>query len=471
MFTQAFVIAAIAIGVVSCGNDEPPPDAAPPAPKKPAPIRLNVFFESSGSMDGYVNGVTDLESAMMSLIGGIGRSFQTAKAGSVNNADAMGYVLEGINLYTIASGNDGEASATQRISNASIGAIDTWFRSVEPKTLGAMDGRKSSELQSVLKLALDSVNDNNVSLLISDMILSPKHVDRTGNDGSASLASQMERILLREQSLIVNSFSEALNRSSKQVALLGYRFESRYDGFYAPEARVANPKAKNIKGAGRVVMNDRPYFVWIIGTVESISQIAQRVHVDQLREHRLTHTCMMAEQSAKSRSINYQVVSPLGLKYPKAVASSAGRYVVSAEEPHKVSVTGLANGRIVYAVDAELPMLKGYGSIEAKVSGSSNGHKDETILCDRLREGIYRTYVSSLFPGGEVPSYGAKTNITFSYAKPAWFAAYSVDDDNGTVTDPVKQKQTFGLRYLMEGVWRAFYPQSPTIGTIQLEVN
>jgi hypothetical protein len=464
-----FAVGVIANLGTSCSGEPPPPQPAIPAEVRP--IQLNVFFESSGSMDGYVNGVTDLESAMMSLIGGIGRSFQTSKNAVADNVRRQSFVLEGINLYTVASGDDGKAAATRRISNASIEAIDSWFRLLEPKTLGALDGRKSSELQSVLKLALDSVNDKKVSLLISDMILSPKNIDRSGQDGSNSLALQMERILLREQSQIVNSFSEALNRSSKRIAMLGYRFESQYHGFYAPEARVVKPKAKQIKGgAGNVVMNARPYFVWIIGSVESIEQIVRRVNVDQLREHRLTHACMMVEQTAKQKNIQYSVVSPLGLRYPKAVARNTGSYI-KPEESNKVSVTGLANGRIVYAVDVVLPIHKHYGTVEATISGTSNGHKDQIILCDRLSNGVYRTYVSTIFPGGEVPSYGATTKITFAHAKPSWFTEFSVDDDDGTIADSVKQGQTFGLRFLMEGVWRAFYQQSSTVGTIQIELN
>ena len=466
------IVALILIGIIAL-MDEPKPSEKKQQVKKAA-IRLNVFFESSMSMDGYVRGDNEFEAAMMTLVGGIGRSFQQRqmKQGATASSSTKIYSLEGINLYTVACGQDNNAAATSVIGNASISAIDTWFKNVEPTTLGSGSGRTATELKSVLQLALDSVGANRVSMVISDMILSPMAAQRAEQQTAVGGSSQMERILQKEQSQILNTFTDALARAKDRIAMIGYRFESRYDGFFTPEAKRPTPKSKR-KAAGsggtRVVMNSRPYYVWIIGTVDAIEQIARRVDLNGLRENRLTHSCLLIEPSSGSRVLTYSLVSPIGLAYPKTVLPKVGKYMLDGS--NAVTVTSTAENRIVYAIDLKLPVSKQYAQVEVIAKATTAGHKDSVVSCERLKDGKYRVYVLSTFAMGDVPSYGAKTSLTFYHKKPVWFTEYSVDDDNGTHTDPVKERQTFGLRYLMEGVWRAFYPEEPAIGSLEVTLK
>lgn len=461
----------LAVAVISCTSDPEPTDK--PKPPQNVAIRLNVFFESSGSMDGYVTGNTEFEAAMMTMVGGIGRSFQKSHEHSATTASSkqpISYSLEGINLYTVASGANDSAAATAQLLNGSIDAIDSWFKRVEPATLGAGTGRRSTELKAVLKLALDSVKKGQVSMLVSDMILSPPQ-DQRAETPTVGGSSAMERILLKEQSQILNTFSEVLNTSKDRIAMLGYRFESRYDGEYTPEAttQVSAPskRRRNSPSAQHVVMHSRPYFVWIIGNFSEIDQISRRVDLRGLRENRLTHTCLLIEPTTNERTIPFRVVTPLALK----AGPDMGKYMVV--DTTTVTVSSLSGNRLVYAVDVTLPVSLQYSQVEAIASGGGAGHIDTVLSCSRISSTKYnyRVLVASTFPRGQVPSYDAKTELSFYHRKPTWFTEFSVDDDNGTPMDTVKQRQTFGLRYLMEGVWRSFYPENPKIGTLTVHLN
>ena len=451
----------------------PPPPPPPPPPVKQT-VALNVFFESSASMDGYVRGDNEFEAAMMRLFGGIGRAFAQDSDGSISSDGRYRYSFDGINLYTVACDDNQLPIPYIRLPKATVADIDNWFKNVEPATLGAgVNGRKSTELKSVLQLALDSVANGRVSVVISDMILSPSSARQMEIASADVASSKMERILLKEQSSIENTFGDFLKTQKSDVAMLGYRFESRYEGVYYPEAKVsgAKPTAKpaaKAGAAGQVALSSRPYFVWFVGTLNNITHIAQRIELEGLRTNRLTSACVIMEPPIKKMIPNAEVVSPLGLRYPAKYVQRRGQYV-RGDEKSIVYVEELDNGQLVFAFDVDLPSLADYTEIDAKVTHSSAGHRDSVVSCQRISAQRYRVFVVSLFPAGSVPStYTPETAVTFYYRKPTWFDAYNVDDDNLTTTDPEVGKRTFGLRYLMEGVWKAFYPKTSEIGVVKI---
>lgn len=153
---------------------------------------LNVYLENSGSMDGYVQGVTEFEQAVYSYLSDV-------KISDVTDELNLFY----INSNVIAQGSD----------------IADFIEKLEPASFKAKGGnRKSSDISDVLKTILNETTDSIVSILVSDCIFSPGK----GRDA--------EQYLVNQQIGIKSSFAEHIKRSS--MAVIIYQLFSQFDGLY-----------------------------------------------------------------------------------------------------------------------------------------------------------------------------------------------------------------------------------------------
>src|SRR5699024_8734242 len=115
-------------------------------------FNINLFLENSGSMDGYVKGITSFENSIYSFLGNLENS---------NFSDSL-------NLYYI------NESVPYSVKNATNTDIKNFIEGLEPVTFRKRGGeRGDTNIGELLKRVSDKVNDNNLTILISDFIFSP----------------------------------------------------------------------------------------------------------------------------------------------------------------------------------------------------------------------------------------------------------------------------------------------------------
>ncbi|MDD4848252.1 MAG: hypothetical protein PHR53_05770, partial [Bacteroidales bacterium] len=108
---------------------------------------INVYIENSGSMDGYVKGVTEFEQTVYSYLSDIKISDLT---------DSLNLLY--INSKTIPWGSD----------------IADFIEKLEPATFRLRGGnRQTTDISDLLKIILSETKENHVSIFISDCIFSP----------------------------------------------------------------------------------------------------------------------------------------------------------------------------------------------------------------------------------------------------------------------------------------------------------
>lgn len=450
----------------SCADEKPSP-----VPSKPVTIdvTMNVYFESSMSMDGYVRGDNEFESAMMKLMGSLDRVLQPPAKQAGSSTPLKSYRLRAASLFTAECPAKDSLVAVNQITEPRVDRISKWFQRVEPSDLGNGKGRMASELSTVLKLAFKDVHRGSVNVLVSDMILSPT-ISAQGTSGLVDdYQTLMRRILLKEQAGIENALTPLIAETKTPIAMVGCRFESRYYGTFTPEIVRCIPKKYRARGrSNSMVVMRRPFFVWIVGDADVVKHISDKMNFDDMKIDGLTNVCQITDSRKKAGGLRSIVRRPDQVKFPAPYVTQAS-YAVDSDGKISVSRLGKAND-ICYAVDVEVPLNVRYAQIQAKARAKAGRHLDSVAQVAVLSNGTLRLFVRSRFANVDGTT-GSHTSVSLTSLKPSWFDLYSTDDDDQTIEEGNVQRTTFGLRYLMDGVWKSFHPAEASIGSVDVKYN
>jgi hypothetical protein len=188
---------------------------------------VNVYIENSGSMDGYVKGVTEFEQAIYNYLSDI-------KISGITDSLNLFY----INSNIIPQGSD----------------LSDFIEKLEPLTFQARGGNRGvSDISNVFKSVLSETNENEVAILITDGIFSP---------GKGKDAAQY---LVNQQIGIKNTMAEYL-KSYPNTGFVMYQLSSNFNGYYY-----------NREDSRTLINEQRPYYIWIIGNVNHLNTLKQNV--------------------------------------------------------------------------------------------------------------------------------------------------------------------------------------------------
>lgn len=193
---------------------------------------VNVYIENSGSMDGYVNGVTEFEQVVYNYLSDI----------------KISGITETLNLFYINS------KAIPYASAADADVIGDFIEKLEPKTFKQRGGnRGTSDISNVLKSVLIETQVNEIAILVTDGIFSPGK----GKDATAYLVNQ--------EIGIKNSMAQYLQKFPN-TAVLVYQLFSKFNGTYFNNVDAKIP-----------VNGQRPYYIWIIGQSKNLASLRSAV--------------------------------------------------------------------------------------------------------------------------------------------------------------------------------------------------
>lgn len=212
-------------GTDNGGQRHLPPDDTCIMPKPPVEggeTRISVYVENSGSMKGYVKGVTDFESFIYDYLMKVDLDFNSNKL-------ELNYINSKIEPQNL--------------------RLKEFIKNIEPN---AFNGG-SSDIASMIDMILSKTRDNDISIFISDCIFSP------GKGKSA------EDYLNMQKTEIEYSMSKYLKRCSNAGVLM-YQLTSLYDGYYY-----------NCEDKPKAIKAKRPYYVWVFGDSKSISKLRSAV--------------------------------------------------------------------------------------------------------------------------------------------------------------------------------------------------
>ena len=372
-------------------------------------FNINVYLENSASMDGYVTGVTEFETAIYNLLG----DFKISK------------VCDSLNLNYINN------SIPFSKKNALSADIQDFIEKLEPSTFRQKGGDRSvSDLKNIINTVLKTVNDQNASVLISDFVFSPG----SGVDAQEYLNNQGVGIKI--------DFAEKIKDFDLSAVII--QLESNFNGTYYDKTNKPIP----FKGK-------RPYYIWIFGSNQQISEILDKKILDNIKGGYLNRLVLQSEK--KQSQPNYKI------QYSPKIGD------FSAKE--------LSNKTITDASVSNANQNKGFFGFNLAVD-FSNSIQDPSYFLDTtnyvLSNPSYNLEVEPISNNND-PSLSGFTHliklkttdlrnetleIQVVGQTPNWVFNSSSIDDSNILKDTSEQQKTFGLQYLIEGVSDAFYPKS-----------
>lgn len=382
------------------------------ATSETAPVskfNIDVYIENSASMDGYVKGVTEFETATYNLLG----NFKTSD------------FCADLNLNYI----NNEIPYTK--PKALPQDIQDFIERLEPATFQQRGGERGiSDLQKILQTVIGKVNDKTAAVLVSDFVFSP------GKNKNA-------QEFLTAQSVGINiDFVEKMKQFD--LAAIVLQMQSKFDGKYYD--KNDNPLTLAAK---------RPYYVWIFGSRGQIRTILDRKITDNIKGGYLNRIVFMPVKQSAAPDYKILLRPRIGeFELASGAKGDITEAVVSRETQTKgifgfniaVNFSGaiqdksyftdagnyrLSNGKYTLAVeeitDAGDPSLKGYTH---KLKLQTTELRDEVLKIELI---------------GKIPS---------------WVESSTSIDDSAIVSDDAEKQKTFGLKYLIEGISDAFYPKT-----------
>ncbi|MDD4729625.1 MAG: hypothetical protein PHN55_12855 [Dysgonamonadaceae bacterium] len=222
MKKNIFILFMLSLFFLGCGggNKTGAPASAPIATPENKPV-INFYVENSGSMFGYV---TD----------GSGNDFDRSLSSLLTQMTVTGYT-DSLNMYYINS--------------------DIFYRDVEiptfikeiTRTNQFQGNLGSTDMCQLFDSITSTVDDNNVSIMVSDCIFSPGK----GVNAMNYIGAEKDCITLKLHEKV----------KTRDLAFVVYRMISNFKGTYY-----------DCEDNKTIINDDRPYFIWIIGTKENIAE-------------------------------------------------------------------------------------------------------------------------------------------------------------------------------------------------------
>lgn len=382
-------------------------------------FNVNVFIENSSSMDGYVKGVTNFETAIYNLLG----DFKISQ------------VCDKLNLNYI------NKSVYVQNKDALPSDIEDFIEKLEPANFKARGGDRSvSDLKNIFNTVLKSVNKDNVSILISDFVFSP------GKNNNA-------QDYLNNQSVGIKiDFAEKLNRYDLNTIIL--KLESGFDGIYYDKTN------KPIKYNGK-----RPYYVWIFGNTNQLEKINQQKILQKIKGGYLNK--LVFQPTKNTRQIDYKIL----IRPRIGEFSSEGiikKQILEAESKN------IGQNKQVFefnlAVDFHNEFQDQSYYLDKENYLVSNQQYEVFPEINNIKNQSLSSYSHVLrLKTNQLISEGLKIDVLGRI--PKWVQKSSSNDDSEIAYNKMEQNKTFGFKYLIEGVSDAYYSKTNVINSMKIIIK
>lgn len=382
----------------------------------PKCTKVHIFFENSGSMNGFINATSEYQAALSDQIASL----------------LYCYEIDNIKLYYI---NQGVYPQQYTSKKSNDDFIDFTVGMLKPSSFKGTGNVGSTKLNEILKMAMDSVDSNSISIIVSDCIYS---VSGEGTSMSLlSIAESKTKSIFLEKSKDIESLSTSLIQ-------LYSNFKGNYWDFKHPSGK---PSAK--------LSCKRPYYLCVIGTHENILEYNKNIDVKSMDGFSNQYTISNKDVSEiassilnregkigsfRSNIVEYKIKSISDVHtrnngiFGLAVAINLSSYTMSDEDKcdtANYSICG--NYRITHIDQIQENKIK-------------DPHDCDIVKKNKMTHIIYL----------EATGFPNDFSISIKRNTPSWVSELSSNDDSMIGSDIEEQRKTFGLQYFVDGITKAY---------------
>lgn len=211
-------------------------------------IKVNVYIENSGSMNGYINASnSEFKQCIGSLLTDLPYKF---------NKDSIEVFYINEQIYKQADGNK----------------LNDFINNISNKTFN-VGKTTSSDINKIFGMILEKTNKNTISILYSDFIYSI--------DGKSQ--NQILDLLNGAKYSTKSAFMQYSKNNKSSLITSFYRYMSSFDGTYY-----------NWKNGKEIIKNKRPYYICVIGEKNIVSELNKKIDFDKYSGYTNNYTLSLS---------------------------------------------------------------------------------------------------------------------------------------------------------------------------------
>jgi len=388
---------------------------------------VNVYIENSASMDGYVKGITEFELAVYNYLSDV----------------KISDVTDTLNLFYINS------KPIPYATNVDIDVISDFIEKLEPNEFKRRGGnRGTTDISNVFKDILSETGENNVAILVTDGIFSPGR----GKDAAEYLVNQ--------QIGIKNTMAEYLKKYPN-TAITVYQLSSKFTSNQAENIYYYNREDRKV-----IVNAQRPFYIWVIGNFKDIAKLKLHVPESEFKGSGIQHSYTFLPSSINKFNDEFLVQMDRKSKYAILNSPKFGSF----ERDKRATKTSIYNikktkdgphkGQFMFSIGMDLTLFQLLLGDEYLMNSDSYAR-----LIDKQPNNDY--YIE--MERNTTPSTDYTHNMKLTTEKivtgeleivlrsqmPQW--VYDMNDDEGLdIFKGDAINKTFGIKYLVEGIYEAY---------------
>ena len=387
----------------------------------PAPT-IKVYVENSGSMDGYVKGVTDFENAVYSYLSDL----QHADLGQKDSASHKNRLeLNYINSEVLTHKSD----------------VEEFIRKLEPATFKMRGGnRNTSDMSDILDAILNRMESpNDVSIFISDCIFSPGKRYKPQDNADEYLVAQ--------QIGIRNHLTEYL-MDNPDLGVVVMRLISQFNGNYY-----------NKFDEPTYIKDNRPFYICLFGHKKQLKRIMNAIDIDRIVGSGVQNIFMLSKPDTEfDYAISRQKGYSIDMKNPKTT-------ITNTEVTRK---GGKTRFQVAINIDFSNCLLDDDYLMDPANYTISNKAYTLEISKINTQTPAY-THVLKLNLNQPIISKGS-IKITLLNKLPEWIKQYT-DEDGLDINALDAMEKTYGFKYLMQGIYDAYSTGQEKYGSITINIK
>ena len=374
-----------------------------------------IFFENSGSMNGYVRGNTRIKNAIFDLV---------TRIDGYNLSDNI--ELFWLNSLVEKRNND----LNHFVNNLTPNAFQNQSNGITSET----------NMAARFNLVLENIQDNEVGIMISDCLLLP----RIGENET------IMELLPRNRTEIYRHFTARLRERNFSTLVLQV-----FSDFHGPFFDFRNPMSP---AQQHIHNRDRPYYIWIFGKPEHIKMFNE--HLPNIPEI----------QRDLRNNHHFALYDSDGLPFRVLITPKIGSFTLDLHNPRNRinNARGNLQGVFEFAVGVDFssfPMGEEYYTnpnnyeltpgYSIRIEENNRPNLTHTL---RLRTNSLRTEIIEIKLKNQVPS---------------WVEEYNLYDDSN-INSPDQIEKTFGIKYIFKGVHEGYLTHADYnehFFNIQIDVN
>ena len=398
--------------IVSCGQrpTTPPPSIIGNGPIATAPITqmstqnnispsvVNVFVENSGSMDGYVKGVTEFEQAVYSYISDINI-----------NSD----VCNEMKLFYI--------NSTKLEWRASV---KDFIEKLEPNEFRLRGGnRQTTDLSNVIGDVIGDQKENEINILISDCVFSP------GRNINAN------EYLVNQQIGIKGHLAKKL-KEYPNFAVIIYQLQSKFEGRYY-----------NCFDVPTNINAQRPFYIIIFGDNNRLQMLTKEVPISRIKGSGIKNSYCISN-CTEQPEYSILVTPKIGSFNPDRMDPKHTITKVKINRQNPITPFSLSVG-----VDFTGLLLDNEYLCDESNYTWNNKSYDLEVNNNTVSSASY-SHIMKLSLNSNIISKG-RIDITLNKKSPTW-AEDMTDEDGQNINAEGAMDKTFGLKYMINGIYDAY---------------